>query len=82
MIAIIGLPGSMQHSWESFHIAQHGGSVKAAQVAAGAWLDAADLTLQEEHPAAHPQPLEVLSNRDAAKVRWIDGSRVYVYPYE
>ena len=67
MIATIGLPGGAHHRWTR---------VKTRKEAA-IWLEKADDLLQAKHPAAHPQPTFTVTEREAARTRYQDGTAVY-----
>ena len=67
MIATIGLPGGAHHRWTR---------VKTRKEAA-IWLEKAQDRLEARNRAAHPQPTCVLTEKEAARVRWQDGSKVY-----
>lgn len=44
---------------------------------ARAWLESASEDLRAIHPAAWPQPTRLISDREALKIRYRDGNRVY-----
>lgn len=71
MIAIIGVPGSKHHRWAAFR-------GPGARRRAEEWLQEQLRLLAEQHPAAYPQPVRILSDREAARVRYADGRRVYL----
>jgi hypothetical protein len=69
MFAIIGLPGSVHHRYRWFH--------RSERAEAETWLQSASDDLAAIHPAAHPQPTRLISDRDASRERYRDGTRIY-----
>lgn len=76
MYAVIGTPGSVHHKWAKFEVESHGSAVACKQAALN-WLERASEKLAQDHPAAFPQPTCVITNKEARKVRYQDGTRVY-----
>lgn len=69
MIAIIGYPGESKHTWERFDNKKE----------AIAWLNATGAELYERHPVwpAALSSQRVISEKEAAKIRYRDGRRCY-----
>jgi len=67
MFAIVGLPGSVHHSW------RHGTGRAELQ----AWADKKWQQTREDNPALGSLPIEIISDREALKRRWRDGRRIY-----
>lgn len=71
MVAVIGVPGSKYHAWATFR-------GPGARRRAEEWLREQLELLAREYPAAYPQPTRILSDKEAAKIRYADGRRVYL----
>lgn len=67
MIAVFGIPGSVHHRY--YRVATH--------KEGAAWLEYRRRIFAEEHPAAIGQPEAILTEHEAARRRYADGTRVY-----
>ena len=67
MIAIIGLPGSRHHNWERF----------GTRAECEKWIEDFGREYFAVETAAYPQPTRIMSEKDAAKIRYRDGRRCY-----
>jgi hypothetical protein len=69
MYAIVGIPGSTHHRYRRYPRSQ------TAQ--ARAWLDATWEAIMRRNPAIGTLPTRLISDREAASIRWQDGRRIY-----
>lgn len=76
MYAIIGLPGSTHHEYEHFPATRS--TVREVRQEAEAWLERRYQEKLDANPACSDFPTEIISDREAARVRYLDGRRVYV----
>lgn len=72
MIAIVGIPGSVHHTWRAFR----------SRPAARRWMDRTWREIMNDNPVLGSLPSEIISNRTALKRRWRDGSRIYAQDQE
>ena len=70
MIAYVGIPGSSHHIWERF-------CGKTERAEAVRWAEKQCDRVRENNPSVGSLPCGTYSEKDAAKVRYQDGSRVY-----
>lgn len=69
MIAIVGIPGSQHHTWKWFETKKQG----------EAWATALRSQILDKNPTEGTIPISVMSDREASKVKWQDGRRVYQF---
>lgn len=70
MVAIIGYPGSINHRWERFWNKKE----------ALDWLEVTGRELYENSGGTYPDALSsqrIISEREAAKIRYRDGKKCY-----
>jgi hypothetical protein len=67
MFAIVGIHGSTHHDWCRVKTRTEGEE----------WASARSQEIRDQHPAVGSLPVRVLTDREASKIRWQDGHRVY-----
>lgn len=71
MYAVVGIPGSRFHTHRHFARGERG--------LAEEWLDVTARAIRERNPALGTLPTQLISDREAGRVRYQDGTRVYTW---
>ena len=70
MIAVVGIPGSMHHDWRRVNTRREGMT----------WAARRESAIRDRIPAVGSLPTYVLTEKEARRVRYLDGHRVYPLP--
>lgn len=69
MIAIVGTPGSVHHTWERFE--------RTDRTAAEVWTADAARRIMDRNPTLGTIPTEIVSDKEATRRRYQDGTPIY-----
>lgn len=70
MIAYVGLPGSAHHTWARF-------CGKTQRALAERWTEEQSDRIRENNPTVGFLPVGTYSEKEARKIRYLDGRKVY-----